>query len=558
MGYALSADGYAVVRSNATSTVAAALFNSSLLTNGFTASTKTGGTLSLTNYTAGFRSGTGGTQIRALYSTASTVTSPQMLQWVQIITTNDPLKAISTTYLDNSAASFNPNAPTQPFYSATAVNRTAGLPSNQLNFFDFSTRSPADLATLGSISWTANLFPVLWDGGKSIQVDNGLSWGWTMKKAMVGWTSGTFVNPAPGTATVSGASTGFFTWGQGQFSSLSFAGALFDTKPNTKFKLGTLTFHNGSITGGTGADSVVLDIPLHFDNVPEKDFSLKTTLKLINTPNNSDPIASADRVVVGSSGYTFNVQEGMTASVDIYATLSTGLSVASLGTATGAAMDTPYTLDPAGDYTLSIVGLSGATSGGFYRPAFSVYDRTQSQGSESGGTPFSGPVSGVEYQYVDASANDLNITAGMDNVFIHTGSGTDAIDVSGVEGRNVLDGGTNSNFLVGSPSSSSYDTFFVDDRSPPSDIWSTVANFKAGDDATVFGVNPNDFQQSWDDNQGATGYTGLTVHFAAAGKPTASLTLAGFSKSDLGNGRLTTSFGTLGDGTTYFYVHGNA
>ena len=63
---------------------------------------------------------------------------------------------------------------------------------------------------------------------------------------------------------------------------------------------------------------------------------------------------------------------------------------------------------------------------------------------------------------------------------------------------------------------------------------------------TVFGVTPKDFALNWADNQGAVGYTGLTLHALAAGKPTASFTLAGFSTADLSNGRVVVSYGANG------------
>jgi hypothetical protein len=127
-----------------------------------------------------------------------------------------------------------------------------------------------------------------------------------------------------------------------------------------------------------------------------------------------------------------------------------------------------------------------------------------------------------------------------------------------VGGTNVLDGGTNSNFLVGGTGAGSNDTFFVDDRNPSSDIWSTVANFHAGDSATIFGITKTGFNTSFVDGQGATGFTGLTLHVTDAGHPTASLTLAGFSTADLSSGRISTSFGTEADGTPYLFVHANS
>ncbi|MBV9249201.1 MAG: trypsin-like serine protease [Acetobacteraceae bacterium] len=183
----------------------------------------------------------------------------------------------------------------------------------------------------------------------------------------------------------------------------------------------------------------------------------------------------------------------------------------------------------------------------------SVLDTTTGQTVTANAVPYTGPVSGLQEQFVDVTADNLNITVSTPNWFIHTGSGQDAIAVS--SGVNVLDGGTGSNFLTGG---SGTDTFFVDDRGATADIWSTVANFHEGDAATIWGVTPQDFSLAWADGQGAAGYTGLTLHAAASGQPTASLTLAGYTQADLTNGRLSVSFGTdSASGSAYMYVHGN-
>ena len=140
------------------------------------------------------------------------------------------------------------------------------------------------------------------------------------------------------------------------------------------------------------------------------------------------------------------------------------------------------------------------------------------------------------------------------SAFIHTGSGFDAIDVSQVGGTNVLDGGTNSNFLVGGTGANSFDTFFVDDRNPAADIWTTVNGFHAGDDATVFGIVPDGSNIQWADNEGAAGFTGLTLHLSTPNQPNASLTLAGYSTADLGSGRLNFAFGNEPDGTPFMHI----
>jgi Ca2+-binding RTX toxin-like protein len=182
----------------------------------------------------------------------------------------------------------------------------------------------------------------------------------------------------------------------------------------------------------------------------------------------------------------------------------------------------------------------------------SVEDTTVNQAVTPSIQTYTGPVAGIQEQYIDTSPDGLNITASTPNWFIHIGSGNDAIAVS--SGTNVLDGGAGSNFLTGG---SGTDTFFVDDRNASTDIWSTVNNFHAGDAATIWGVTPQDHSLDWVDGQGAAGYTGLTLHAMAPGAPTASLTLVGFTQSDLNDGRLSVSFGSS-NGSSYMYVHDNS
>jgi len=201
---------------------------------------------------------------------------------------------------------------------------------------------------------------------------------------------------------------------------------------------------------------------------------------------------------------------------------------------------------------------SGLDTAGFPDVAWDgvgVGDVTKNMTNISTADLYNGPVSGLQYQYINGSPDNLNVTGGAPDMFIHTGAGDDAIDISKNNGNNVLDGSTGSNFLVGGTGN---DTFFVDDRSPPADIWSTVANFHAGDAATIFGITQQGFDTSWVDGQGATGYTGLTLHVTSPGHPTASLTLAGFSTADLSNGRISNTWGTEPDGTPYLYVHANS
>jgi V8-like Glu-specific endopeptidase len=198
----------------------------------------------------------------------------------------------------------------------------------------------------------------------------------------------------------------------------------------------------------------------------------------------------------------------------------------------------------------------GTGGGGSGRGSdFNVRDTTTNTSLPTNGTPYSGPIAGLQWEYIYTGSDNMNVTANVPNVFIHTGSGEDALDVSRANGNNVLDGSTGSNFLVGGTGD---DTFFVDDRNPSADIWSTVSNFHAGDAATIFGITQSGLNTSWADGQGASGYTGLTLHVTGGGHPTASLTLAGFSTADLSNGRISTSWGTEADGTPYLSVHANS
>jgi ELWxxDGT repeat protein len=213
-------------------------------------------------------------------------------------------------------------------------------------------------------------------------------------------------------------------------------------------------------------------------------------------------------------------------------------------------------VEPKVDSTSPILGLEQPEPDVPYRNGLTaVLNGTTYVGDTA--TLYDGPVAGIQKQYINTTNGNLNVTTSTDNWFIHSGSGFDGIDVSHGGGVNVLDGGTNSNFLVGGTGATSSDTFFVDDRGPSSDIWSTVVNFHAGDAATIFGVTQQGFTTTWVDGQAAAGYTGLTLHEAAPGVPTASITLSGYSMADLSNGRLSTSWGKEADGTPYLYIHGN-
>jgi serralysin len=181
-------------------------------------------------------------------------------------------------------------------------------------------------------------------------------------------------------------------------------------------------------------------------------------------------------------------------------------------------------------------------------------DNSTHQSSKVSLSAYTGPVAGLLHEHVYLGADNVNLSTLSKGVFLHSGSGDDALQVSA--GNNVLDGGTGSNFLTEGTGS---DTFFVDDRSAGSDIWSSIVGFHSGDDATVWGVTAEDFHLNWLDNQGAVGAKGLTGGFTANGHPAANITLAGYSTADIGS-KLTVSFGKTADtpgvpGSVYMNIH---
>ena len=103
-------------------------------------------------------------------------------------------------------------------------------------------------------------------------------------------------------------------------------------------------------------------------NIPELDLSFNTTFTLTNTVNTSDPIASADQVTIGNFGYTFNVLEGATASVDLMATLDTSL-VGTPGIKVNGADFSTTPLDASPTFVIGSISFANPTGGGFVTTA---------------------------------------------------------------------------------------------------------------------------------------------------------------------------------------------
>ena len=182
-----------------------------------------------------------------------------------------------------------------------------------------------------------------------------------------------------------------------------------------------------------------------------------------------------------------------------------------------------------------------------------AHDNTTGADLPDTSSAYSGPVSGITSQFINATPNSLNITAQADNLFIKTGAGNDAVALHG--GTNVVDAGTGSNFLT---AAGGFDTFFLDARNIPASssaagpvpgaIWDTIQDFGQSDAATLWGIGPGT-ALVWQKNQGAVGHTGLTLHANLANGSEASLTLAGIDSK----AGLSLSYGSSG-GSSYLYV----
>ena len=215
------------------------------------------------------------------------------------------------------------------------------------------------------------------------------------------------------------------------------------------------------------------------------------------------------------------------------------------------AQDVPTETPPPGqDFKAELTSTDTTTSLSVVGPmkpptTFHVVDTTKGTITDTDGDPFSGPVTGIDRQFIAPVTKDnLNISSTTPNVFIHSSEGTDAIDVSGANGTNVLDGFTGTNFLVGG---TGIDQFFVDDRDATADIFSTVKNFHTGDSATVWGITQAGFKIVTG-NDVLPSAPGLDFAFTSntTGK-NANLNIPGYTTADLTNGKLAVSFGRTPD-----------
>ncbi|GAC1481682.1 MAG: hypothetical protein NVS2B11_07010 [Acetobacteraceae bacterium] len=186
--------------------------------------------------------------------------------------------------------------------------------------------------------------------------------------------------------------------------------------------------------------------------------------------------------------------------------------------------------------------------------AISSTDVVTGASQDASGDGYAGPVDYLQRQFIYGGTDGVAIRANVPNTFLKGGPGGDALAAGG--GNNVLDGDGGSNFPIGgSGADGGHDTFFVDARGGVV-TWSTIVNFHAGDQATMFGFHPGTSTRPLTGSDGTAGYTGATIHSEIAGSGTgvtASFTFAGIDTVTVLQ-HFTFSEGTLPGGIDYLLV----
>lgn len=175
----------------------------------------------------------------------------------------------------------------------------------------------------------------------------------------------------------------------------------------------------------------------------------------------------------------------------------------------------------------------------------------------------------LDYQLIETADNAV-IFGGATNDFIKMAS-TNSLGkaVDGGAGDDVIDVGVGSTFITGGIG---HDTIFFDGRMPGVS-WSTVTDFKFGEDKVTIwgwkaGVSRVSTMFTDFNSDGATGYTGLTLHFenllpdgAAHGQTNSSfnsITLTGLTLSDFGATSLADLNAQIVAGTSSHFIVGQA
>ena len=307
---------------------------------------------------------------------------------------------------------------------------------------------------------------------------------------------------------------------------LSVSGSTLTINPTADLANGThyfVTFENGSIDDLAGN---------HYAGTAAYDF----TTADISSPTVStfSPADATTSVAVNSDVVlTFSeaIQKG-TGTIAIHSGSATGTIVESYNAATSTHLSisgSTLTINPTADlvkgthYFVTIDdGCIKDTAGNSYAGTTSYDFTTITDADHPLMSPvthngvnvdperYSGPATAaggeiIHFQFLGEIAKDVVIGT-MYNDFISVGAGVDAVN-SGA-GNDVVDGGLDSNFLTGGAGT---DIFFSDGRGGGT-TWSTITDWQAGEQLSVWGWKPGISKIIMWREDGAEGYKGITMH----------------------------------------------
>jgi hypothetical protein len=147
-----------------------------------------------------------------------------------------------------------------------------------------------------------------------------------------------FAGPGDTAPVYSGLGTSGISFGTGDPSTLYYAGANGDFAdrytPPAPFFLGSIYYHNGAITTTSGISAVTLSLITTLSEPvnPAGDGIglLDELIYITNTPNSSDPAASADYITFASLAVGAYVYEGQSAIFNLMGTLNSPLTLSEI------------------------------------------------------------------------------------------------------------------------------------------------------------------------------------------------------------------------------------
>lgn len=165
---------------------------------------------------------------------------------------------------------------------------------------------------------------------------------------------------------------------------------------------------------------------------------------------------------------------------------------------------------------------------GAINASFAVTYTTNGNSTVIDAAIYVGPVAHLRFQLIGSILPEA--IGGTDLAdFINAGGGNDAVAAGA--GRDVIDGGLGSNFLTGG---ADRDIFFLDGRSGLS-TWSTITDWQAGEELSLWGWRAGVSRSTWAASDGAAGWKGVTLHadLNGDGRVETSVTWTGLSQANL-------------------------